>query len=229
MNIYKPTWLYIKQHNIIGLKYFGKTTLKDPVKYKGSGLYWKYHLREHGNNVSTIWYQLFDSYESLYNYADKFSKENNIVESKEWANLIPENGLGGGGLKGRPGRKLTEEEKKKISEKLKGVGKGIPKPPRTIQHKENMSKSKKGHKYGPCSKERKEKIGLANRLPLETFIERSNLLHNSKYNYDNVVYVNAHTKIEIVCPIHGSWQQRPHDHLTGYGCPKCDIDKRRKK
>ena len=37
MNIYsnipspefKPTWLYIKQHNTTGLKYFGKTT-KDP-------------------------------------------------------------------------------------------------------------------------------------------------------------------------------------------------------
>ena len=35
-----PTWLYIKQHNITKLKYFGKTVRKDPIKYKGSGTYW---------------------------------------------------------------------------------------------------------------------------------------------------------------------------------------------
>lgn len=32
-----PPWLYIKQHNQTGLKYFGKTIRKDPKKYKGSG------------------------------------------------------------------------------------------------------------------------------------------------------------------------------------------------
>jgi hypothetical protein len=31
---FKPTWLYIKQHTVTGLKYFGKTT-RNPEKYKG--------------------------------------------------------------------------------------------------------------------------------------------------------------------------------------------------
>lgn len=96
MNIYfKPTYLYIKQHNETGLKYFGKTT-SNPEKYKGSGLYWNSHLKAHGNNVSTIWYKQFHDKESLTEYAISFSKENNIVESAEWANLKPENGLDGG-------------------------------------------------------------------------------------------------------------------------------------
>jgi hypothetical protein len=96
MNIYfKPTYLYIKQHNDTGLKYFGKTT-SNPEKYKGSGLYWTAHLKSHGNNVSTIWYERFNDKESLTEYAIAFSKENNIVESTEWANLKPENGLDGG-------------------------------------------------------------------------------------------------------------------------------------
>lgn len=96
MNIYfKPTCLYIKQHNDTGLKYFGKTT-SDPEKYKGSGLYWNSHLKIHGNNVSTIWYKRFYDKKSLNEYALAFSKENNIVESAEWANLKPENGLDGG-------------------------------------------------------------------------------------------------------------------------------------
>lgn len=35
--------LYVKIHNVTGLKYFGKTT-KDPFKYRGSGKYWLAHL-----------------------------------------------------------------------------------------------------------------------------------------------------------------------------------------
>lgn len=44
--------LYIKTHNITGLKYFGKT-IKNPFKYKGSGKYWTRHLAIHGNDVTT--------------------------------------------------------------------------------------------------------------------------------------------------------------------------------
>jgi hypothetical protein len=95
----KPTYLYIKQHTKTGLKYFGKTT-KDPIQYLGSGKHWKRHIKKHGEFVETLWYQLFTSKEQIINYALKFSKENNIVESKEWANLKDENGLDGGFDKG---------------------------------------------------------------------------------------------------------------------------------
>jgi len=37
-------YLYVKIHNVTKLKYFGKTT-KNPYNYKGSGLYWKRHLK----------------------------------------------------------------------------------------------------------------------------------------------------------------------------------------
>jgi hypothetical protein len=92
----KPTYLYIKQHTKTGLKYFGKTTKEDPVTYLGSGLHWKRHIKKHGEFVETIWYKLFTDEKSLIEYALNFSKENNIVESKEWANLKNENGLDGG-------------------------------------------------------------------------------------------------------------------------------------
>ena len=97
----KTTYLYIKQHNITGLKYFGKTTKEDPIKYLGSGIHWKRHIKKHGiEHVKTLWCQPFDSEESLVEYATNFSQENNIVESKEWANLKGENGLDGGFDKG---------------------------------------------------------------------------------------------------------------------------------
>ena len=54
----KPTYLYIKQHKITKLKYFGKTT-KDPNKYLGSGKHWIRHIKKHGLEIDTIWYQLF--------------------------------------------------------------------------------------------------------------------------------------------------------------------------
>ena len=111
---FKPTWLYVKQHNITGLKYFGKTTKKDPIKYLGSGVYWRRHLNEHGENISTIWSQLFTDQQSLVLFALTFSQENNIVKSKEWANLRPEDGLMGGdtGITAA-GRLIISEKSKK--------------------------------------------------------------------------------------------------------------------
>ena len=91
----KPTYLYIKTHNITGLKYFGKTTNNDPYKYNGSGTYWKRHLNKHGNDVSTEIIGYYTDKEECLNVALKFSKDNDIVKSEEWANLKEESLDGG--------------------------------------------------------------------------------------------------------------------------------------
>jgi len=93
--MFKPTWLMIKQHNVTGLKYFCKTVKTDPHTYKGSGVRWCNHLKKHGRDVSTIWYKLFDDSQELTEYAIRFSVQNNIVESPEWANLVIEDGITG--------------------------------------------------------------------------------------------------------------------------------------
>ena len=60
------------------------------------------------------------------------------------------------------------------------------------------------------------------------FIEKADSVHNFQYNYDNVDYVNATTKVEIICKVHGSFFQRPTLHVTRkQGCPKCGIEKNR--
>lgn len=56
---------------------------------------------------------------------------------------------------------------------------------------------------------------------IETFIKRANDVHNFKYNYSKVVYVNARTPVEIICPIHGSFFSNPDTHLRPSGCKKC--------
>jgi hypothetical protein len=113
---FKPTWLYIKQHNITGLKYFGKTVRHDPAKYPGSGVYWSRHLAKHGNNVTTLWCQLFTDKEQLVDYAMAFSIANQIIESVEWANLIDESGLDGFSV----GRIISAEIRAKIGAAHKG-------------------------------------------------------------------------------------------------------------
>jgi len=62
----------------------------------------------------------------------------------------------------------------------------------------------------------------------DKFIEESKNKHNNKYDYSKVNYVNSYTKINIICPIHGVFQQDPHHHLSGCGCKKCADDKMRK-
>jgi hypothetical protein len=84
---FKPTYLYIKIHNKTGLKYFGKTISKYPEKYKGSGTYWKRHLKVYGNDVRTEIIGYFDDKIWCLFYATEFSYINDIVHNKEWANL----------------------------------------------------------------------------------------------------------------------------------------------
>ena len=59
------------------------------------------------------------------------------------------------------------------------------------------------------------------------FIKKSKEIHGDKYDYSKVNYKNNYTKITIVCPEHGEFQQTPHNHLAGKGCKKCAIDSSR--
>ena len=57
------------------------------------------------------------------------------------------------------------------------------------------------------------------------FITKAVQLHQNKYDYSKVDYVNNKTKVTIICPVHGEFEQTPNNHLKGNGCPKCYYDK----
>lgn len=145
---FKPTWLYVKQHKITGLKYFGKTVKKDPIKYKGSGKYWNSHIIKYGeDNVVTLWCHLYTSKEELTDDAISFSIYHNIVLSDEWANLVPENGLWGSG--GVVGVKRTKETCERIGAKSRGrkwpeQSKKNFKKPKSPEHTQKLAKIRKG-------------------------------------------------------------------------------------
>ena len=65
------------------------------------------------------------------------------------------------------------------------------------------------------------KNGLEGRDTKETFKKKAQIVHKDKYNYSKVVYTKSTDPVEIICPRHGSFWQKPATHLQGCGCPAC--------
>lgn len=58
-------------------------------------------------------------------------------------------------------------------------------------------------------------------LTTNEFIEKAKAIHGDRYDYSKVRYVNYKTKVEIICPKHGSFWQTPICHFKCEGCPSC--------
>lgn len=89
-----------------------------------------------------------------------------------------------------------------------------------------FSKRPRGHlqgqgcpKCGFMSRNEKHSIGL------NKFLERAKSTHGSIYDYSHTKYLGIESKVTIACPVHGSFDQAPHQHVRGQGCPKCGIIK----
>jgi len=65
---------------------------------------------------------------------------------------------------------------------------------------------------------------MSKKLITEDFIAKAKGAHGDRYDYSKVNYVNAKTKIKIICSVHGEFEQTSHKHLTGSGCAKCGIE-----
>lgn len=63
------------------------------------------------------------------------------------------------------------------------------------------------------------------KLTTNIFIDRCKKIHNNKYDYSLSKYVNAHSKIKIICPVHGVFEQTPNSHYQNIGCSKCKRSK----
>ena len=121
----------------LGLNYLGMSTSKNPFRYKGSGKYWKLHLKKHNinsNDIKTIILYETDSQEELKKIGIEYSELYDVVNSNEWANLINETGEGVFGIK------VSDEVRKKISD----TQKRILHFKHTEQSRKNISDGKKG-------------------------------------------------------------------------------------
>ena len=178
----KPTYLYIKQHLITGLKYFGKTT-QDPYKYLGSGTRWIRHIKKYGKDkvITCMVYGPFTDEESITKFALDFSQMNDIVNSNKWANLINENGLDGGDTGPR-----SEETRKKMSEAKKGI-------PKTEEHRRKMSEARQN-----ISEETRRKLSEAQKgktLSEEIRKKMSDAKKGNQYSKGRILSEEARRKI----------------------------------
>lgn len=65
---------------------------------------------------------------------------------------------------------------------------------------------------------------MPRKLTTEEFVKRAIAKHGkNRYIYDNVNYISGVSKVEIICPVHGSFYQKASSHLEGNGCPQCGI------
>ncbi len=85
---------------------------------------------------------------------------------------------------------------------------------------QTASEHLRGQGCPKCAQEKKKDSSLTSTT--EEFIRKAKEVHGDRYDYSKVEYVNAYTKVRIICPIHGDFEQNAHSHLNGRGCPKCN-------
>jgi hypothetical protein len=60
-----------------------------------------------------------------------------------------------------------------------------------------------------------------NEIKLNSFVNESNIIHDYKYDYSLAEFINMESLVQIICPIHGIFYQKPTPHKAGKGCSKC--------
>ena len=167
--VFQRTYIYVKEHNETGLKYFGKTCKENYVKYRGSGIRWTHHINKYGYDVSTKLLGIYDNQEECVIFCLAFSKINNIVQCNKWANLIDENGCDGGVF----GSKHSEESKMKMS---------IAKLNMSDETKIKMSKCKIGKIHNKESKMKMSiaKLKMSDKTKMKMSIAKLNMSYETK-------------------------------------------------
>ena len=70
---------------------------------------------------------------------------------------------------------------------------------------------------------------MAIRKTTQQFISKAKNIHGDKYDYSLVEYITSRIKVNIICRIHGEFEQLPRLHLSGNGCNACGIESQKHK
>lgn len=122
----KYIYLLLKIHNKTGLNYLCKRVTKYEktcYTYHGSGKRWRNHISKHGYDVTTIILGKFDNIQDFKNLANFYNKLWSVGNTKEFGNIIPEQGDGGNTWKG-PTVEQRRIKCKKRMEELHASAKG---------------------------------------------------------------------------------------------------------
>ena len=117
--------LYVKTNLKTNLKYLGYTK-QNPYEYSGSGIHWNRHTTKHGKDIWTNIIFQSEIKDDIKKYGIYYSHLWNVVESDEWANLVPETGEGCGqfgeknGIYGKKRPEITKKANEASIAKTKG-------------------------------------------------------------------------------------------------------------
>lgn len=67
------------------------------------------------------------------------------------------------------------------------------------------------------------------KITTESFTNKAKEIHNSYYDYSLTNITDYKTKIKIICPVHGEFEQTIPQHLQGHGCIECGKQKNKEK
>ena len=166
-------YLYVKKHQITNLKYLGYTRSKNPVSYRGSGIYWSSHIKKHGYKVETSILLETEDLNEIRAQGLYYSQLWNVVESQEWANLKPESGDGGF----IPGFKQSRETIEKSAKKRRGAQRTAEQKDRIRQGLMSAGISRKGVALKDSTK---QKISDANTGKKRTLEQRIKIVDGRK-------------------------------------------------
>lgn len=65
--------------------------------------------------------------------------------------------------------------------------------------------------------------GGGSKYTTEEFIKKAIDVHGDTYDYSKVKYIDKESPVIIICPKHGEFLQKPHNHISGGGCQNCRI------
>lgn len=159
-------YLYVKTHNITGLRYLGKTSNPNPSTYKGSGTLWLRHIKTHGYDVSTTILKECESNDDVKYWGTHYSELWNVVEDPMWANLKPEEGDGGarkGQIAWNKGLKGVYKHSPEANARQSQRQLGTKRKPLTEETKDKIRLKLLGRKKCPTSEETKLKISRSKR------------------------------------------------------------------
>lgn len=75
-----------------------------------------------------------------------------------------------------------------------------------------------------CQKCGFDSTAIKNGMSKDDFIRKAEETHGvDTYDYSKVVFKNSKTKVIIICPEHGEFEQEPTSHMLSSGCPKCYV------
>jgi very-short-patch-repair endonuclease len=74
-----------------------------------------------------------------------------------------------------------------------------------------------------CERCSYEERGKAKEKNSQHFIKKSKETHGEKYDYSLVEYKGSHSKVKIICKVHGVFLQSPSNHYQ-FGCTKCGYE-----